>query len=58
MSTSPPSPAFWHRVAGFLHAAGHLVSDAFVKLFGKDAAEKFAAASLALLKSSVGQIAL
>jgi hypothetical protein len=67
MSTSatpptPPAPpvsaTFWERVTGFLHAAGHLVSAAFIKLFGQQAATQFASASLALLKTTVGQIAL
>lgn len=60
MSTTPPvvPGSFWHRVAGFFHAAGHMVSDAFIKLFGKDAATHFASASLALLKTTVGQIAM
>ncbi len=67
MSTSPSAPigtpptvplTFWHRVAGFFHAAGHLVSEGFIKLFGKDAATHFASASLGLLKTTVGQIAV
>lgn len=59
MSTAPAAlpESFWHRVAGFFHAAGHMVSDAFIKLFGKDAATHFASASLALLKTTVGKIA-
>jgi hypothetical protein len=60
---APPAPAaipesFWKRVTGFFQAAGHLVSEAFVKLFGQEAATQFASASLALLKTTVGQIAL
>ena len=59
ISNPPQVPlSFWHRVAGFFHAAGHLVSEAFIKLFGKDAATQFASASLALLKTTVGQIAV
>ena len=55
---TPPAPSFWKKVGEFFHAAGHLVSDAFVKLFGQQAATQFASASLALLKTTVGQIAL
>jgi hypothetical protein len=57
--TIPPIPeSFWRRVTSFFHAAGHLVSEAFIKLFGNDAATQFASASLSLLKTTVGQIAM
>jgi hypothetical protein len=59
-ATPPITPAtsFWKRVGEFFHEAGNLVSDAFIKLFGKQAATQFASASLGLLKTSVGEIAL
>jgi hypothetical protein len=55
---TPPATTFWKRVGDFFHEAGHLVSAAFIKLFGQQAATQFASASLALLKTTVGQIAL
>ncbi|MGH9505218.1 MAG: phage holin, LLH family [Terriglobales bacterium] len=46
------------KIANFFHTAAVKVSDAFVKLFGKDAAEKFAQGALSLLKSAEGKIVL
>src|SRR6266705_316040 len=57
-TVSPVSESVWKRITGFFHAAGHLVSEPFITLFGKDAATHFASASLALLKTTVGQIAM
>ena len=56
--TPPASASFWKRVGDFFHEAGNLVSEGFIKMFGKQAATQFASASLALLKTTVGQIAL
>jgi len=57
-TAAPVSESVWKRITGFFHAAGHLVSEAFIALFGKDAAIHFAAASIAMLKTTVGQIAM
>lgn len=50
--------SFWKSIGGFFKKVGYTVSDLFQKLVGKDAAQHFAVASLAVLKSDLGKIAL
>lgn len=50
--------SFWQSIGGFFKKVGYYVSEGFQKLFGKDAAKHFAVASLAILKSDLGKIAL
>jgi hypothetical protein len=47
---------FWSSLKGFFHKVGYYVSEAFVRLFGEDAAKHFAVASLEVLKSDLGKI--
>lgn len=63
MATATATPAaahksFWKSIGGFFKKVGYYVSEAFQKLFGKDAAQHFAVASLAILKSDLGKIAM
>ena len=50
--------SFWQSIGSFFKKVGYYVSEGFQKLFGKDAAKHFAVASLAVLKSDLGKIAL
>jgi hypothetical protein len=60
MATTPAAAAqaahksFWQSIAGFFKGLGYYVSETFQKLFGKDAAQHFAVAAVALLKSDLG----
>jgi hypothetical protein len=71
MSTTPPvtpppaSPAapvtkesFWQKVVHVFDDVKTFVSAAFVKVFGSAAAKQFAAGAVAILKTSLGQIAM
>lgn len=46
------------KIAHWVHGAATKVSDAFVAIFGADAAHQFASGALAILKTDVGQVAL
>lgn len=48
----------FQKLEGFVHTAAVKVSDAFVKLVGKETAQKFGQAALALLKTAEGKIVL
>ena len=48
--------SFFHKVENFVHGAAVEVSDVFIKLFGKQTAEKFAQDALGVLKSDLGKI--
>jgi hypothetical protein len=50
--------SLWKKISSFVHGAAVKVSDAFVKIFGKDAAHQFAQGTLALLKTAEGKIVL
>lgn len=50
--------SLFSKIAHFIHTAKVKVSEVFVKLFGQDASEKFAQASLAMLKTAEGKIVL
>jgi hypothetical protein len=50
--------SLFSKIANFFHTAAVKVSDAFIAVFGKDAAEKFAQGALSLLKSAEGKIVL
>jgi hypothetical protein len=50
--------SLFSKIASFVHTAAVKVSDVFVKIFGADAARKFAQGSLALLKTAEGKIVL
>ena len=50
--------SLFSKLANFFHHAAVVVSDDFVKIFGKDAAEHFAQGALALLHSAEGKIVL
>src|SRR5438105_1504385 len=60
--TSMPSTSehqsFWRKLGGFFERTGYYVSEGFQKLFGADASKHFAVASLEVLKSDLGKIAL
>jgi hypothetical protein len=71
MSTTPPvtpppaTPAapvakesFWQKVVHVFDDVKAFVSSAFVKIFGSAAAKQFAAGAVAILKTSLGQIAM
>jgi hypothetical protein len=45
------------KILDFIHGAAVKVSDLFIKLFGKDAAEDFGHDALLILKSDLGKIA-
>jgi len=47
-----------HKVAHFLHNAQLYVSDVFVALFGKDRAQAFGHAAVAILQTEAGKVAL
>lgn len=49
--------SFWQSIKGFFTKVGYYVAEGFTKLFGKDAAQHFAVASVAILKSELGKIA-
>ena len=62
-STTPAPPAknsesFFQHVEAFFKKAETFVSTVFVKVFGASAAQQFAQGAEALLKTSLGQIAL
>jgi hypothetical protein len=61
MATAPTAvqqhKSFWKSIGGFFKKIGYYVSEGFQALFGKDAAQHFAVAALALLKSDLGKIA-
>ena len=64
-SAAPPQPKAPSGLHHLLSVVGHFfkeiavyVSDAFVALFGKDAAHTFAVGAEGVLKSALGQIAL
>jgi hypothetical protein len=46
------------KLESFVHTAEVKVSDVFVKIFGKDASQKFAQGALSLLKTAEGKIVL
>jgi uncharacterized protein (DUF342 family) len=48
--------SFVSKITAFVHSVKVHVSDAFVKLFGKDQSEAFAAAALSLLHSAAGVV--
>lgn len=50
--------SFFQSLKDFFKKAGYYVEQGFVAIFGKDAASHFAVATLALLKSDLGKIAL
>lgn len=50
--------SLFSKIKNFVHTAAVKVSDTFVKIFGKDAAEKFAQSALAMLKTAEGKIVL
>src|SRR5258708_2646570 len=50
--------SFLQSIGSFFKKVGYYVSEGFQNLFGKDAAKHFAVASLALLKTDLGKIAL
>jgi len=50
--------SLWSKIANFIHGAAVKVADAFVKIFGKDAAHQFAQGALAVLKTAEGKIVL
>lgn len=50
--------SLFKKIENFIHTAAVKVSDAFVKVFGKDASEKFAQGALSLLKTAEGKIVL
>jgi hypothetical protein len=50
--------SLFSKISSFVHGAAVKVSDVFVKIFGKDAAEKFAQGALALLKTAEGKLAI
>ncbi len=50
--------SLWSKITHFVHGAAVKVSATFVKIFGQDAAEKFAQGALALLKTAEGKLAV
>jgi hypothetical protein len=50
--------SFFSKVDSFFKKVGFYISEGFTKLFGSNAAKAFAVASLALLKTDLGKIAL
>ena len=50
--------SLFDKIKNFFHTAAVKVDAAFVKVFGKDAAEHFAQGALAVLKSAEGKIVL
>jgi hypothetical protein len=51
-------PSIWSAIGHFFHNVEVVISDAFVSLFGADAAHNFAAGAEALIKTQLGQLAL
>lgn len=51
-------PSLFQRIVTFSHDAGVKIENAFIAIFGKDAATKFAQASLSMLKTAEGKIVL
>jgi hypothetical protein len=52
------STSLWSKISNFFHGAAVKVSDAFVTIFGKEAAHQFAQGALSLLKTAEGKIVL
>ena len=50
--------SLWKKIENFVHGTAVKVSDAFIKIFGKDAAHQFTQGALSVLKSAEGKIAL
>jgi len=46
------------KISNFIHGAGVKIADAFVHVFGKDAAQAFGQGVLRLLKTAEGKIVL
>ena len=55
---APPKSSIWTSIAHFFKNVEVVVSDAFVKLFGADAAHNFAVAAEGILKTDLGKIAM
>jgi len=57
-TTAQAKKSFFSKLAGFFKRAKYYVSEVFVKLFGKDAAQHFTVSAVEVLKSDLGKIAV
>ena len=55
---APAKTSFWSKVVHVFDDVKAFVSSTFVKIFGSAAAKQFAAGAVALLQTSLGQIAM